>query len=546
MARSAWRSVLAGIGATVVVFAGIEAALRIAYFGRARFVEAVPLPYRIGDEYGPTPPWIDSTRMLEPDERLLWHNRGGFQGRYLALFLPFADDDSRLQLLRRFSPILPASLRDAPRWEVELDSRGFRDGEFSAHKMPGAFRILCLGDSWTFGANVAQDETYPRQLTRLLARRHPSARFEVLNLGVVGYSSFQGKELLRLRAIDWDPDVVVLGFGMNDGRVDGYRDKDLAAARSSAAMRVADVLDHIELYKLLRYWALLVRTRPSSTAEAFRAEAQAARRTTDLDTLEPWTRVSLTDYRANLREMIALTRSRGAEVILLDNEIERGPYGEALEEVAADERAALVRSDRLIRAEQSRIEDELAKRLRLHASGSSLRTAGSPSTALRRVVFRVSAFAVPVSHAIYVVGDQPALGELTPNRVALRDDGREGDEQAGDGIWSYAAELPAGTTVHYAYTDSGREGVWEGLDVPAIRRFVVPSGGDDTVYRPIESFGAVTLQSDSWHTDAAGLGEIARAVLGALQHEPAFERFVATAGNSSATASSTPHSNVGG
>jgi lysophospholipase L1-like esterase len=485
--------------------------------------------------------------MLEPDQRLLWHNRGGFQGRYVALFLPFADDGSRLRLLRRFSPILPASLRDAPRWNVELDSRGFRDGEFSAHKVPGVFRILCLGDSWTFGANVGQDETYPRQLTRLLARRHPSARFEVLNLGVLGYSSFQGKELLRLRAIDWDPDVVALGFGMNDGRIDGYRDKDLAASRSSAAMRVADVLDHIELYKLLRYWALLLRTRPRSTAEVFRAEAQPAPPTTDVDTLEPWTRVSLTDYRANIREMIALTRSRGAAVILLDNEIDRGPYGEALEEVAAAERATLVRSDRLIRAEQSRIEDELAKRLGLHASGSSPRTAGTPSSAVRRVVFRVSAFAVPVPHAIYVVGDQPALGDLTPNRVALRDDGREGDEQAGDGIWSYAAELPAGTTVHYAYTDSGREGVWEGLDVPAIRRFVVPSEGGDAVYRPIESFGAVTLQSDSWHTDAAGLGEIARAVLGALEHEPAFERFVATAGNSSATASSTPHSNnVGG
>src|SRR2546428_12570037 len=154
MARSAWRSVLAGIGATVVVFAGIEGALRIAYFGRARFVEAVPLPYRIGGDYGPTPPWIDSTRMLEPDERLLWHNRGGFQGRYLALFLPFADDDSRLRLLRRFSPILPASPRDTPRWDVQLDSRGFRDGEFSAPKMPGAVRNPCLRASPAFRAHV--------------------------------------------------------------------------------------------------------------------------------------------------------------------------------------------------------------------------------------------------------------------------------------------------------------------------------------------------------------------------------------------------------
>jgi len=205
-----------------------------------------------------------------------------------------------------------------------------------------------------------------------------------------------------------------------------------------------------------------------------------------------------------------------------------------------------VHSDRLIRAEQSRIENELATRLGLHAAGPSDRPARSPSSPVTRVVFRVSSVATAVADALYVVGDQPALGDLTPNRVALRDDGREGDERAGDGIWSYAASLPAGTTVHYVYTDSGREGVWEGLDVPAIRRFVVPSEGGETVYRPIESFGAVSLQSDSWHTDAAGLGEIARAVLGMLEDEPAFERFVASAGNSSATASSAPHSNVGG
>jgi hypothetical protein len=161
------------------------------------------------------------------------------------------------------------------------------------------------------------------------------------------------------------------------------------------------------------------------------------------------------------------------------------------------------------------------------------------------VVFRVWAGAAPIAHAIYVVGDQPALGDLAPNRVTLHDDGQGGDEQAGDGVWSYAASLPVGTTVHYAYTNSGREGVWEGLDVPAIRNFVVPND-EGTFYRPIESFGAVYLQSDSWHTDAAGLGQIAGAVLAELEHEPAFERFVAAAGDSSATASSAAHSNVGG
>jgi len=541
MSPRRWRSVLAALCSTAVAFGAAELALRITYACRARFVEAVPLPYRIGDDYGPTPPWVGS--MLEYDEHLLWRTRSGFFARYVGLFTPFADDESRIRLVRRFSPVLPASLRTIPRWDVEIDSRGFREAEFTDHKPPGTFRILCLGDSWTFGANVAQRDTYPRQLERLLASRHPRARFEVLNLGVLGYSSFQGKELLRRQAIEWEPDVVVLGFGMNDGKI-GFRDEDFAGPRTMAG-RIAALLDDLETYKLLRYWALLLRSRPMPTAQAFRADIAAPIAAADGSAVYP-PRVSLAEYRANLSEMIRLARAHGAEAVLLDNEIERGPYGEALEDVAAATRASLVRSDRLIEQIRSRMQRELAATLGLHEAGVAGVAQAADEGGRMRVVFRVAAGEAAVARALYVVGDQPPLGELVPNHVALHDDGRDGDEHAGDGVWSYAASLPVGATVHYAYTNSGREGVWEGLDVPVVRRFVVSGEPRQTLYRPIESFGAVPLQSDSWHTDSAGLGEIARSVAEVLETTPGFAGFVASPADSSATASSAAHSTVGG
>jgi lysophospholipase L1-like esterase len=541
MPQRAWRRVVAALCVTALAFVAAEAAVRIVYACRGRFVEAVPLPYRIGDDYGPTPPW--SASMFEYDDRLLWHNRGGFLARYVALFAPFADDDSRIRLVRRFSPMLPASLSAIPRWDVELDRRGFREAEFAERKAPGTFRILCLGDSWTFGANVAQRDTYPRQLERLLAERHPGARFEVLNLGVLGYSSFQGKELLRLRAIDWEPDAVVLGFGMNDGKI-GYSDKQLAASHG-AMRRVTMLIDDVEVYKLLRYWAQLLRARPTPTADAFRAEAASAAALSDAnDSFPP--RVTLADYRDNLSEMIALARSHGADAVLLDNEIERGPYGEALEEVGTAANVPLVRSDRLIADARSRVESALATALGLQRAGPAAVADASTKGGEIRVVFRVAAGATTVPRALYVVGDRPALGGLAPNRIALHDDGNDGDEHAGDGVWSYVASLPVGASIHYAYTNSGRQGVWEGLDVPVVRHFVVAGVGERTLYRPIESFGVLPFQSDSWHTDAAGLGEIARAVAAALESQPAFARFVASPSDSSATASSAAHSNVGG
>ena len=104
-----------------------------------------------------------------------------------------------------------------------------------------------------------------------------------------------------------------------------------------------------------------------------------------------------------------------------------------------------------------------------------------------------------------------------PNTVSMHDDGTGGDERAGDGVWSLEASFAAGARVSYVYTNSGRAGRWEGLDVPHVRSLVVPpSRGAAPVYLPIETFGRVYMQADDWHTDATGYELIARAVADAI------------------------------
>ena len=88
------------------------------------------------------------------------------------------------------------------------------------------FRIVCMGDSWTFGTNVGQADAYPQRLATLLEGAFPEANFEVCNRGVMGYSSFQGLQLLRKNATAWKMDVVIIGYAMNDSKVSGLRDKD--------------------------------------------------------------------------------------------------------------------------------------------------------------------------------------------------------------------------------------------------------------------------------------------------------------------------------
>ncbi len=101
------------------------------------------------------------------------------------------------------------------RAQVHTNSCGMRDVERSIVKKPGTFRIALLGDSFTFGWGVEDNQTFAAQMERTLnlgGRRH----FEVLNFGVPGYSTFQEVARFEELALDFSPDAVVVFFVEND------------------------------------------------------------------------------------------------------------------------------------------------------------------------------------------------------------------------------------------------------------------------------------------------------------------------------------------
>jgi lysophospholipase L1-like esterase len=523
---------------TVLVFAVLEGLIRVAYFARNAMVDCVVLPYRAVQDFGPVPPWLDGVRILEPDDVLSWKSRPNVRRTYLDVYSPARAEEDRIKLLRPFVPRIPPSLRDNPRWTVVTNSNGFRDREFSREKPPSALRILCLGDSWTFGANVDQEEAYPRRLQALIDSRFPGSNIEILNFGVLGYSSFQGLELLKRTAIDYDPDVLLIGFGMNDASVVGWRDKDWFGEKEDdapqpLAKRAELILEHIEVYRLLRYQADIIRYRPWSIGDYMQKLAAtagtadepwlggAASQSTDYQAVAEYTRVSPIDYQANTRNMIELARSRGADVILLFNELWDTPYREALRDLARSEGVPLVDTKALIDHARAEIEADLERRLGLEP-GRAAPAGGDPGP---RVVFRVHAGEHPVADAIYVAGAHPSLGDGVPNKVAMHDDGTHGDQRAGDRVWSLEVSLPPTSTIFYAYTNSGRPGEWEGLDVPEVRRFTSPAATDRRrlIFRPIESFGEMVMQADGWHTNAAGYEMMAAAILEELEKSDRFE-----------------------
>lgn len=71
-----------------------------------------------------------------------------------------------------------------------------------------------LGDSYTFGWGVAEAEPYPQRAEALLRERGLHA--EVINAGVPGYNTEQEAFLLDELMPRYRPDMVVLGYVMND------------------------------------------------------------------------------------------------------------------------------------------------------------------------------------------------------------------------------------------------------------------------------------------------------------------------------------------
>jgi hypothetical protein len=100
-----------------------------------------------------------------------------------------------------FAPAMP--------YRVVVNSQGLRmdpDLQFPKKKP----RILCLGDSFTFGPYLANHDTYPG----LLQQKYPDK--EVINAGICGYTITDEVSLLKQRAKYCEPDIIILQALDND------------------------------------------------------------------------------------------------------------------------------------------------------------------------------------------------------------------------------------------------------------------------------------------------------------------------------------------
>ena len=101
-----------------------------------------------------------------------------------------------------------------------INSAGLRGDELKEQKPNDSIRIITIGDSVTFGVRVDQDDIYSAQLEGMLDTwsEHESLKrtFSVLNPSACGWNTFNETSWLEKRGFDFEPDIILVQFSMND------------------------------------------------------------------------------------------------------------------------------------------------------------------------------------------------------------------------------------------------------------------------------------------------------------------------------------------
>ena len=126
----------------------------------------------------------------------------------------------------------------------------YRLGQHQGNEFSGdgdQLTVLCLGESSTaLGGSYA----YPHQLETLLEEHAEGRQFEVINAGMPGVDSLVILHNLEANLERYQPDIVTVQMGINDGQK-AFVDLNLYADRPTSHR----LLRHVKLYRMIRYLA---------------------------------------------------------------------------------------------------------------------------------------------------------------------------------------------------------------------------------------------------------------------------------------------------
>lgn len=100
---------------------------------------------------------------------------------------------------------------------------GFNDRDYPLKKDPGNYRILILSDSFNWAGG--KEGNYTALLEKQFERYYQKPKVEVINAGYPGTHTGEQLTLLKKYALQYHPDLVVLGFFVGNDFIDADPDR---------------------------------------------------------------------------------------------------------------------------------------------------------------------------------------------------------------------------------------------------------------------------------------------------------------------------------
>ena len=174
----------------------------------------------------------------------------------VGAFLLLAEGAVRLLAADRPRPTGYAPVNTNRRAMRPQNSRGYRDLERTLGKPAGTHRVVSLGDSFAWGASVEFEDAYPQRLERALGRRRHES-WQVVNLALPGMNTVDEEGQLRTEGMAYAPDVVLLGYVLNDSEDETAAEARRAADWAEAKTPPRGLFAHSALVRMIqtRLWA---------------------------------------------------------------------------------------------------------------------------------------------------------------------------------------------------------------------------------------------------------------------------------------------------
>lgn len=179
-------------------------------------------------------------------------------------------------------------------------------------------RILTTGDSSVYGWGVPTGQTFQEVLEQRLNAHWPDTHFEVINLGVPGYSSEQSLRQLKEIGAAYAPDLLVVSNVFSDANFDHFQDVEALALANPEVAGVSAALQASRTYcaVYMGWQNRLGRRGQQANRVLMPGLPRDARWVTNPERFGVDARVPLDRFKHNISAMVAWADSAGAGTLL--------------------------------------------------------------------------------------------------------------------------------------------------------------------------------------------------------------------------------------